>query len=110
MIAATSCSSASLRKPFTVACVPTGKKNGVSTVPWGVVRRPRRAPDGSVFATSKEKFIKIHLRLDTREPDRQECLSGLSVSGEDEGPTHMDQIEGSSGTADSNSRVYSWLG
>jgi hypothetical protein len=32
-------------------------KKGVSTGPWGVVRRPRRAPDGSVFATSNEKFI-----------------------------------------------------
>ena len=29
---------------------------------------------------------KIHLRPNTREQDRQECLSYFSVSGEDEGP------------------------
>src|SRR5881628_157286 len=28
---------------LTVACVPTGMKTGVSTTPWAVVRRPRRA-------------------------------------------------------------------
>src|SRR5882757_6724754 len=29
--------------PFTVACVPTGMKTGVSIVPWAVWRRPARA-------------------------------------------------------------------
>src|SRR6266446_4595816 len=57
MISAPSSSSASLRRPFTVACVPTGRKNGVSMDPWGVVKRPRRAPLGSVFDTAKEKLI-----------------------------------------------------
>ena len=28
---------------FTVPCVPTGMKTGVSTTPWAVVSRPRRA-------------------------------------------------------------------
>src|SRR6266567_2069394 len=56
MISAPSSSRASLRRPFTAACVPTGRKNGDWTTPWGVVRRPRRAPDGSVFAISNEKF------------------------------------------------------
>jgi hypothetical protein len=32
-------------------------KNGVSTVPCRVVKRPRRAPVGPVFETSKEKLI-----------------------------------------------------
>src|SRR5437660_1154691 len=57
MISAPSSSSASLRRPFTAACVPTGRKNGVSMEPWGVVKRPRRAPLGSVFDTAKEKLI-----------------------------------------------------
>src|SRR2546422_1637906 len=57
MISAPRSSSASCVKALTEACVPTGMKKGVSTVPWGVVRRPRRAPVGSVFNTSKEKFI-----------------------------------------------------
>src|SRR5579859_1507660 len=56
MISAPSSSSASLRNAFTVACVPTGMKNGVCTVPWGVVSTPRRAPVGSVFVTSNEKL------------------------------------------------------
>src|SRR5216684_796120 len=58
MISAPSSSSASCVRALTEACVPTGMKNGVSTVPWGVVRRPRRAPDGSVFATSNEKLTR----------------------------------------------------
>ena len=29
---------------MTVACVPTGMYTGVSMTPWGVCRRPRRAP------------------------------------------------------------------
>src|SRR5260370_28044622 len=33
-------------------------KKGVSTVPWGVVRRPRRAPVGSVFNTSNKKLTR----------------------------------------------------
>src|SRR5215472_7244264 len=37
------------------ACVPTGRKNGVSTTPCGVVRRPERPPEGSVFSTSMEE-------------------------------------------------------
>src|SRR5882757_17491 len=56
MISAPSSSRASWVKALTEACVPTGMKNGVSTAPCGVVRRPRRAPLGSVFATSKEKL------------------------------------------------------
>src|ERR1700730_2842154 len=55
MISAPSSSSASCVRAFTAAAVPTGIKNGVSTVPCGVVSRPRRAPVGSVFATAKEK-------------------------------------------------------
>jgi hypothetical protein len=45
-----------LRKPLTVACVPTGMKKGVCTAPCGVFKTPRRAPVGSLFATSKEKL------------------------------------------------------
>src|SRR6266851_8213683 len=58
MISAPSSSSASLRRPFTAACVPTGRKNGVSTVPWGVAMWPRRAPSESAFRTSKENFTR----------------------------------------------------
>jgi hypothetical protein len=36
-------------RALTVAAVPTGMKTGVSMEPWGVVRRPRRAPVGSVW-------------------------------------------------------------
>src|SRR5271167_2173058 len=43
--------------PFTVAAVPTGMKAGVSITPCGVVRRPSRAPDGSVARTSKRNPI-----------------------------------------------------
>ena len=61
MISAPSSSRASWVSALTEACVPTGMKKGVSTVPCGVVRRPRRAPDGSVFATSNEKFtLKVY--------------------------------------------------
>src|SRR5882762_4241422 len=81
MISAPRSSSASWVRALTEACVPTGMKKGVATVPWGVVRRPRRAPVGSVFNTSKKK---IHLQLNTAKEDRQECLSYCSVSGEDE--------------------------
>src|SRR6516162_6740408 len=49
-------SSASLRRPFTAVCVPTGMNTGVSMTPCGVVRRLRRAPVASVFRTAKEKF------------------------------------------------------
>src|ERR1700746_3960000 len=34
---------ASGSRPLTVACVPTGMKAGVATVPWGVMISPRRA-------------------------------------------------------------------
>src|ERR1700680_4704201 len=57
MISAPSSSSSSCVRALTVACVPTGMNTGVSISPCGVVSRPRRAPDGSVFAVSKEKFI-----------------------------------------------------
>src|SRR6266550_711257 len=57
MISVPSSSRTSWVRPLTVAWVPTGMKKGVSTVPCGVVRRPRRASDGSVFAISNEKFI-----------------------------------------------------
>jgi hypothetical protein len=40
---------------LTVAAVPTGIKNGVSTVPCGVVSLPRRPPAGSVLLFSNEK-------------------------------------------------------
>ena len=43
---------------MTEACVPTGRKKGVWIVPWGVDRRPRRAPSESVFATSNEKLTR----------------------------------------------------
>ena len=39
---------------FTAAGVPTGMKAGVSTTPWGVVRRPARARP-SVFSREKAK-------------------------------------------------------
>src|SRR3954452_6030951 len=40
-------------KAFTLPCVPTGMKTGVSITPRGVVKRPRRALDpGSVFSNS----------------------------------------------------------
>ena len=39
---------------LTVPCVPTGMKMGVSTTPWGVVSRPRRAAvAGSVWSRAK---------------------------------------------------------
>src|SRR5437868_15253954 len=50
-----SSSSASCVCALTVACVPTGRKNGVCTTPCGVVRRPQRGPVESVFRASKEK-------------------------------------------------------
>src|SRR5258708_16273110 len=56
MMPAPSSSSASCVRPFTVAAVPTGMKAGVSIVPCGVAKRPRRAPPASVFATWNEKF------------------------------------------------------
>src|SRR5215469_1496265 len=43
---------------LTVAAVPTGMNAGVSMTPCGVVRRPRRAPVGSVARTSKRKPIR----------------------------------------------------
>src|SRR6202162_1213985 len=43
--------------PLTVAAVPTGMNAGVSITPCGVSSRPSRAPDGSVFSTSKRKDI-----------------------------------------------------
>jgi hypothetical protein len=40
---------------FTVPCVPTGMKTGVSTTPCGVVSRPRRArEEESVARSSKD--------------------------------------------------------
>ena len=40
---------------LTVPCVPTGMKTGVSTTPWGVVSRPRRAwEEGSVAKSSND--------------------------------------------------------
>src|SRR5215470_5882946 len=56
MIWAPSSSSASLRRLFTVAWVPTGMNTGVSIAPCGVLRRARRAPVASVRKTSNEKF------------------------------------------------------
>ena len=35
--------------------MPTGRKNGVSTTPWGVARRPQRPSPGSLLRTSKRK-------------------------------------------------------
>src|SRR3972149_4971094 len=46
MIWAPTARSSSGVRPFTLACVPTGRKAGVSTVPWGVLRRPTRAGSG----------------------------------------------------------------
>jgi hypothetical protein len=39
---------------FTVPCVPTGMKTGVSTTPCGVVSRPRRARDEESVARSSK--------------------------------------------------------
>src|SRR5882762_9360413 len=79
MISAPSSSRASWVSALTQACVPTGMKKGVSTGPWGVVRRPRRAPAGSVFPTSKEKFIF------GKTPDQKRAHAPcFCVSGEDE--------------------------
>ena len=47
MLASTICAPVSATiagvNAFTVAAVPTGMKAGVSTVPWAVSSRPRRA-------------------------------------------------------------------
>src|ERR1700676_4986368 len=56
MISAPSSSSASCVSALTEAAVPTGMNTGVAIAPCGVVSRPTRAPPGSVFATSNEKF------------------------------------------------------
>lgn len=37
---------------FTVACVPTGIKTGVSTLPWGVSSSPSLALDFESFSSS----------------------------------------------------------
>src|SRR6476660_5319774 len=88
MISAPSSSSASWVSALTEAWVPTGMKNGVSTEPCGVVRRPRRAPVGSVFAISNEKRIFAgHLT------EGQKCLSPFSVSGEDKSKAHAEYHE-----------------
>src|SRR5207245_11164679 len=42
----------------TEACAPTRRRNGVCTTPWGVVKRPRRAPFASIIRTSKEKLTR----------------------------------------------------
>src|ERR1700691_2029367 len=71
------CASSSSRSrwvwPLTVAAVPTGINAGVWITPCGVVRRPRRAPVGSVARTSKRKLIRG------------------SVSGERSGKTDPDE-------------------
>lgn len=56
MISAPSSSSASCRSAFTVACVPTGMKEGVWMAPCGVFKTPRRAPVGSVLLTLNERL------------------------------------------------------
>src|SRR5260370_3403745 len=56
MIAAPRSSSACWVRDLTEACVPAGMKNGVWTVPCGVVRRQRRAPVGSLFDTTNDKL------------------------------------------------------
>src|SRR5271169_5940036 len=73
MISAPSSSSACCVSPLTVAAVPTGINAGVSITPCGVVKRPRRAPVGSVARTSKRKLIRG------------------SVSGESSGKTDPDE-------------------
>src|SRR5271163_1593290 len=55
MMPVPSSSRASWVRPLTVACVPTGMNTGVSNAPWGVVKRPRRAPDAQFLDTSNEK-------------------------------------------------------
>ena len=40
--------------PLTEPWVATGMNAGVSTTPWGVVSRPRRAPPGLARRTSNE--------------------------------------------------------
>ena len=37
--------------PLTVAWVPTGMKAGVSTVPCGVIKRPRRAAEAGSWSS-----------------------------------------------------------
>src|SRR2546422_597657 len=54
-----------------VAAVPTGMKTGVSITPCGVVRRPRRAPLGSVFRTSKRKLIPNSVAARAGIPEQQ---------------------------------------
>src|SRR5712692_9600206 len=61
--------------PFTAAAVPTGMNTGVSITPWGVIKRPRRAPLGSVWRTSKWNPIP------------------RSLSGEDSRETHLQKHE-----------------
>src|SRR6266849_8472930 len=57
MICAPSSSSCCWVRPLTLPAVPTGMNAGVSIVPCGVCRRPRRAPLGSVFNTSNRNAI-----------------------------------------------------
>src|SRR5258707_690958 len=51
MIWARSCRSSSGAMHFTVPCVPTGMKTGVSMTPCAVVRRPALAPLACVLAS-----------------------------------------------------------
>src|SRR6266480_654787 len=72
MISAPRSSRASCVSALTEACVPTGRKNGVCTTPCGVVRRPRRAPVGSLFRTSKEKLTRpVYQEKMNAQPTRQ---------------------------------------
>src|SRR5258708_7132373 len=63
---------------FTLPRVPTGMKTGVSTTPWGVVIRPRRAApsefrssnvsrDSSLFTHHSSLLLQLHLL----HPDRR---------------------------------------
>jgi hypothetical protein len=57
---------------LTLACVPTGIKNGVCTAPCGVCKTPRRAPVGSFFVTSKEKLtLQVYQEKANANPTRQ---------------------------------------
>ena len=61
--------------PLTDASVPTGMNTGVSTTPWGVISRPRRAE--SIVATISN-WIDTH--PDSTEPARTVVVSTIETS------------------------------
>ena len=55
-----------VESPFTLARVPTGIKIGVSTTPWAVWSRPRRALLLSLVLTSSKGLLFTGLKIDNR--------------------------------------------